>query len=90
MAHEEDPLTPHPQQPIMWPLGYTGFRVGSEIAVVDETGRVRAITGNRYVLAPAAANGEQIEPPVPRAFLVCGPPQPAPSAHFQTKRSGPW
>jgi hypothetical protein len=74
MAYGEDV----PQLPLMWPIGYTGYRVGSEIAVVDETGRVRAITGNRYTLMPAAANNDQIEPAVPGAFLVCVPPLPAP------------
>ena len=40
-------------KPAMWPLGYTGFRVGSEVAVVDAAGRVVATTGRRYYFSQA-------------------------------------
>lgn len=38
-------------RPVMWPAGYTARRAGSEIAVLDSTGRVRAITGRSYHIA---------------------------------------
>jgi hypothetical protein len=35
-------------KPVMWPVGWTGRRVGFEVEVLDDTGKVRAITGKRY------------------------------------------
>jgi hypothetical protein len=34
--------------PVMWPLGFTGRRVGSEIAVLDTADNVVATTGQSY------------------------------------------
>ena len=34
--------------PVMWPLGFTGRRVGSEVEVVDPDGKVVATTGRTY------------------------------------------
>jgi len=35
-------------KPAVWPVGYTGVRVGSEVAVVDDSGKIVATTGGRY------------------------------------------
>jgi hypothetical protein len=35
-------------RPAVWPVGYTGWRVGSEVAVVDGSGKSVATTGSRY------------------------------------------
>jgi hypothetical protein len=43
--------TSHNGAPVMWPLGYTGRRAGSEVVVFDEEGKAVAITGRRYRLA---------------------------------------
>ncbi len=40
-------------KPAMWPLGYTGRRVGAEVAVLDASGRVVAMTGRRYYFSQA-------------------------------------
>jgi hypothetical protein len=34
--------------PLYWPAGYTGWRVGSEVEVRDRTGKAVAVTGRRY------------------------------------------
>ena len=39
--------------PLRWPSGYTGWRIGSEVAVLDPTGRVVLTTGGRYEIGPA-------------------------------------
>jgi len=39
-----DPLA----QPLYWPTGYTGWRVGSEVEVRDTSDNVVAVTGRRY------------------------------------------
>jgi hypothetical protein len=36
--------------PVIWPLGFTGRREGSEVAVLDPTGEVVATTGRTYRL----------------------------------------
>jgi len=36
--------------PVMWPLGFTGRRAGSEVEVLDPTGDVVATTGRNYRL----------------------------------------
>ena len=38
-------------KPVMWPVGWTGRRVGFEVEVFDGAGKVRAITGRRYRFA---------------------------------------
>jgi len=49
-------------KPAMWPVGYTGRRVGSEVAVVDQAGRVVATTGRRYYFSQAhVAQPENVE-----------------------------
>lgn len=37
--------------PLKWPHGYTGWRFGSEVQVLDPTGEVVLTTGQRYELA---------------------------------------
>jgi hypothetical protein len=49
----------------MWPPGFTGRRVGSEVAVVDTNGNLVATTGQSYSikgerLYPAAGNDHAI------------------------------
>ncbi len=39
--------------PVVWPTGYAGRRVGSQIEVLDAAGTVRATTGKRYYISPA-------------------------------------
>jgi hypothetical protein len=39
-------------EPVMWPPGYTGRWVGSEVEVSDAAGNVIATTGRRYSIAP--------------------------------------
>jgi hypothetical protein len=78
MADRQAPPAPSeaPPLPIMWPIGYTGYRVGPEIAVVDESGHVVAVTGQRYWITLGGANLDIIEPNVPGTWLACGPPTP--------------
>jgi hypothetical protein len=35
-------------KPVMWPVGYTGRWVGSEVEVINDKGEVVATTGRRY------------------------------------------
>ena len=44
-------------QPVMWPAGYSARRAGSEVEVLDATGRVRATTGRIYHISFASAYG---------------------------------
>jgi hypothetical protein len=37
--------------PVMWPPGFTGRRVGSEVVVVDPDGNAVATTGQSYLLS---------------------------------------
>jgi hypothetical protein len=71
-----------PPMTIMWPVGYTGFRVGSEIAIVDEHGNVVGMTGNRYAIWMGGdiGSGDRIDPPVPGVELASGSPTLLPSA----------
>jgi hypothetical protein len=39
---------PAPPEPVIWPEGFTGRRVGSEVMVLDRGGQVVAITGRVY------------------------------------------
>jgi hypothetical protein len=52
--------------PVMWPLGFTGRWVGSEVEVLDPTGSVVATTGRRYRL-DGGYWGDS-----PRVFSACG------------------
>jgi hypothetical protein len=38
--------------PVLWPPGFTGRWVGSEIEVLDPAGSVVATTGRRYYISP--------------------------------------
>jgi hypothetical protein len=38
--------------PLRWPTGYTAWRVGSEVEVIDAAGSVVLTTGSRYRLEP--------------------------------------
>jgi hypothetical protein len=38
----------HDVNPIIWPAGFSARRVGSEVEVLDATGKVVATTGRRY------------------------------------------
>lgn len=42
--------------PVVWPRGFTGRRVGSEVEVRDAAGHVRATTGRRYWIARASTD----------------------------------
>lgn len=42
-------------QPVMWPLGYTARRAGSEVVILDTQGRVKATTGRSYHISHAFA-----------------------------------
>jgi hypothetical protein len=39
------------QMPVMWPPGFTGRQVGSEVVVVDLDGKAVATTGQSYLLS---------------------------------------
>ncbi len=56
------PLLAEPQygtsffgKPVMWPSGYTARRVGTEVAVIDTKGNVKATTGRIYHISQAYA-----------------------------------
>ena len=51
---------------VMWPLGFTGRRVGSEVEVLDPHGKVVAMTGRIYELRGGSESGD---PPV---WVYCG------------------
>lgn len=44
-------------KPAVWPVGYTGLRVGSEVEVVDDSGKVVATTGSRYYFSQSFIAG---------------------------------
>jgi len=46
-------------RPAMWPLGYTGLRVGSEVEIHDPSGKLVATTGRRYYFSQAFAHGSE-------------------------------
>ena len=52
--------------PVMWPPGYVGRQIGSDIEVLDTSGQVVARTGN-LVQLPVGYSGSD-----PRVFLTCG------------------
>jgi hypothetical protein len=51
--------------PVMWRLGFTGRRAGSEVEVLDPAGNLVATTGRRYRIA-GGYTGEN-----PRLFWAC-------------------
>ena len=42
-------------RPVMWPTGYTAWRVGSQIQVRDVGGNLKAATGRKYHISHAYA-----------------------------------
>ena len=40
-------------QPVRWPKGFTAWRAGTEVEVVDATGKIVLRTGARYWLCPS-------------------------------------
>jgi hypothetical protein len=42
-------------RPVMWPGGYTARRVGTEVAVLDANGNIKATTGRTYHISYAYA-----------------------------------
>jgi hypothetical protein len=62
-------------EPVAWPAGYTGRRVGSEVEVLNRQGNVVAVTG-REVTLPGGGGTADIFGSFPRlppssAFMVC-------------------
>jgi hypothetical protein len=55
-------------KPVMWPVGYTGRRVGAEVEVLDPSGTVRATTGRLYSIAQMPNYEESVF----RAAVDCG------------------
>jgi hypothetical protein len=53
--------------PVMWPPGHTGRQSGSEVEVLDTSGKVVARTGNRYQIEGAGS----ARYPAP-GWLACG------------------
>jgi hypothetical protein len=53
--------------PVMWPPGHTGRQSGSEVEVLDKSGKVIARTGNRYQIE-GAGSARYPEP----GWLACG------------------
>ena len=56
-------------QPLYWPTGYTGWRVGSEVEVRDPSDNVVAVTGRRYDIYVIVDAG--MEPPGRIAMAGC-------------------
>lgn len=54
--------------PVMWGPGFTGVRVGSEVAVRDPAGNTVATTGRRY----AIEGGMWYRDEFPEPFVACG------------------
>ena len=40
-------------KPVMWPSGYTAWRIGTEVAVLDTHGKIKATTGRDYHISRA-------------------------------------
>jgi len=62
--------------PVMWPRGFTGRWLGSEIEVLDPTGNVVAITGKKYSLPGGLFEPDPPLPGVSSVWLSCGDPHP--------------
>lgn len=60
--------------PLRWPSGYTGWRDGSEVAVLDPTGRVVLTTGGRYEIGPVFSGN--YSPPFHEWVVGCVDPCP--------------
>lgn len=59
---------------LRWPSGYTGWRVGSEVRVLDPTGRVVLTTGGRYEILPVFSGN--YSPPSYEWVVGCAHPCP--------------
>ena len=58
---------------IGWPPGYTGWRFGSEVRVLDPAGQVMVVTGRRYEVLQASSVNLADWPELPdKAFWSCG------------------
>lgn len=61
-----------PVTPVVWRPGFTGRRIGAQIAVLDPTGAVVATTGRRYRIAGGYVGGGPDWPEmVTRVFWAC-------------------
>lgn len=47
------PVIEHGGEPMRWPKGFTAWRAGTEVEVLDATGAVVLRTGARYSLCPS-------------------------------------
>jgi hypothetical protein len=56
-------------EPLYWPTGYTGWRVGSEVEVRDTSDKVVAVTGHRYDIYVTVDRG--VEAPGRIAMAGC-------------------
>jgi hypothetical protein len=56
-------------EPLYWPTGYTGWRVGAEVEVRDTSDKVVAVTGHRYDIYVTVDRG--VEPPGRIAIASC-------------------
>jgi hypothetical protein len=45
-------------KPVMWPVGFTGARVGNEVGFFDATGKAVATTGRRYYISIGSVSGK--------------------------------
>jgi hypothetical protein len=61
--------------PLRWPRGYTAWRAGSEVEVMDGDGRVVLTTGGRYRIGPALINAN-FSPPINEWVVGCIDPCP--------------
>jgi hypothetical protein len=61
--------------PLRWPKGYTAWRVGSEVEVVDRSGIAVLRTGGRYRIGPALI-GSNFSPPINEWVVGCIDPCP--------------
>jgi hypothetical protein len=78
-------------KPVMWPVGFTGVRVGSELVVLNSAGTVIAKTGSEYYISIGPVDSQEkqrlIESigaftaaancPYPWDLIDCGSPAPS-------------
>ena len=81
---------PDTRYPVMWPPGFTGRRVGSEVVVSDPNGKAVATTGTSYTMTGALLfdspewsseyrRGMVLSLIGVDMFYACGPVRPAPT-----------
>ena len=80
--------------PVMWPPGFTGRRVGSEVAVLDATGIVVATTGQSFSIRgnmlfqfsegelSTYRRGVVLSPIGEDVLYACGQVRPDPTSHL--------